>query len=247
MTAATTLRALHLPGQPVILPNAWDAASALQVEQAGFPAVATSSAAVAESLGYQDHEGAPPHEMFEAVRRITRVVTVPVTIDAESGYGLPANELAERIAEAGAVGCNIEDTNHKTGGLNDITQQADRLAELRAADPNLVINARVDLFLTAPDHNAVLDEAIERAKAYRAAGADCIYPILVKSPDILKAFVQAVGPVNATLLPNGPDLSTLEGAGVARVSLATGLWRLAQKSTRQTLRNLTKGISPYED
>ena len=246
MTAAT-LRALHVPGRPLLLPNAWDAASALLVEQAGFPAVATSSAAVAESLGYQDGEGAPPTEMFDAVRRITRVVTVPVTVDAESGYGLPATELAERIAEAGAVGCNIEDTNHKTGNIADITSQADKLAALRAADPTLVINARIDLFLYTQDPNSVLDEAIERAQAYRAAGADCVYPILVKSADILKAIVDAAGPVNGNLMPSGPDLSTLAAAGVARISLGTGLWRLTQQSTRRTLKHLAAGISPYED
>jgi 2-methylisocitrate lyase-like PEP mutase family enzyme len=244
----SVLRALHLPGRPLILPNVWDAASALLVEQAGFPAVATSSAAVAESLGYADHEGAPPTEMFEAVRRITRVVSVPVTVDAEGGYGLPAAELAGRLADIGAVGCNIEDTDHAGGGLVEISRQADKLAALRAAaGPDLVINARVDVFLHAQDHEAVLAEGLERARAYRAAGADCVYPILLGSTDLLKAMVDAVGPVNATLLPNGPSLSTLEGAGVARISLATGLWRLAQQSTRRTLRHLAAGISPYED
>jgi 2-methylisocitrate lyase-like PEP mutase family enzyme len=245
--SAALLRSLHLPGRPLILPNVWDAASARLVEQAGFPVVATGSAAVAESLGYGDHQEAPPEEMFAAARRIARVVSVPVTVDAEGGYGLSAEELAERLADAGAVGCNIEDTNHTGGGFSGIAEQADKLAALRAAAPDLVINARVDMFLQAPDQDAVLDEAIERARAYRQAGADCIYPILVRSAGILKAFVDAVGPVNAALFPGGPDLSTMEGIGVARISLGPGPWRLAQASTRRLLRALAAGISPYED
>ncbi|GAB3882210.1 hypothetical protein GCM10029964_039610 [Kibdelosporangium lantanae] len=152
------LRALHRPGNPVLLPNAWDAASALAVERAGFPAVATSSAAVAEALGYADHQQAPVAEMFDAVRRITRVVSVPVTMDAEGGYGMSGSELAERLADAGAVGCNFEDTDHAGGGIVDVSRQADRVAELRAAAPDLVINARVDVFLYAPDQKSVLDE-----------------------------------------------------------------------------------------
>jgi 2-methylisocitrate lyase-like PEP mutase family enzyme len=115
----------------------WDAASARLVEQAGFPVVATGSAAVAESLGYGDHQEAPPDEMFAAARRITRVVSVPVTVDAEGGYGLPADELAGRLAEAGAAGCNIEDTDHTGGGFHPIAEQAGRLAALRAAAPDL--------------------------------------------------------------------------------------------------------------
>jgi 2-methylisocitrate lyase-like PEP mutase family enzyme len=105
----------------------------------------------------------------------------------------------------------------------------------------------VDLFLQAPDQEAVLVEAIKRARAYRQAGADCVYPILVRSADVLKAFVDAVGPVNATLFPGGPDLSTMERIGVARISLGPGPWRLAQASTRRLLRALAAGISPYED
>jgi 2-methylisocitrate lyase-like PEP mutase family enzyme len=244
---ADRLRALHQPGNPVVLPNAWDAASALAVERAGFPAVATSSAAVAEALGYADHEQAPVAEMFDAVRRITRVVSVPVTVDAEGGYGLSGAELAERLADAGAVGCNFEDTDHVRGGIVDVSRQADRVAELRAAAPDLVINARVDVFLYAPDQKSVLDDGIERARAYRAAGADCVYPIMAGSTDVLTAFVAEAGSVSVNLLPTGPTVADLTAAGLARISLATGLWRLTQRFTRHTLRALAAGISPYED
>src|SRR3954468_6984430 len=106
----TNLRALHVPGDPLILPNVWDADSARLVAEAGFKAVATGSAAMAAALGYEDHEGTPPAEMFAAIARIVRVVSVPVTADVERGYGLKPAELAERLAEAGAAGCNLEDS-----------------------------------------------------------------------------------------------------------------------------------------
>ncbi|MBP2330305.1 2-methylisocitrate lyase-like PEP mutase family enzyme [Kibdelosporangium banguiense] len=241
------LRSLHVPGRPLILPNAWDAASGLLVEEAGFPVVATSSGAVAESLGYADHQGAPVDEVFAAIRRITRTVSVPVTMDAEGGYGLSAGELADRLAEAGLAGCNIEDTDYAGTGLVDIVVQADRLAALRAADPDLVINARIDLFIAAKDHRAVLDEAIERARAYLAAGADCVYPILVRSADVLESFVGAISPaaVNVAYLPHGPDLPALGALGVARVSLGTGLWWNLQAVLRAKLAKFAAGTPPY--
>ncbi|MET0132465.1 MAG: isocitrate lyase/phosphoenolpyruvate mutase family protein [Kibdelosporangium sp.] len=242
-----SLRELHVAGSPLVLPNAWDPGSARQVEAAGFPVIATGSAAMAESLGYTDHEGTPPAEMFAAVARISRAVSVPVTMDAESGYGLPAGELAERLRAAGAVGCNIEDTDHAGGGLVDATRQADVLAALRAADPNLVINARVDLFLGAQDERTVLDEGIARARAYLDAGADCVYPILVRSADVLGAFVNAVSPaaVNALHWPGGPDLPMLKQLGIARISLGSGLWQLQRVAVQRALDKLAAGTGVY--
>jgi 2-methylisocitrate lyase-like PEP mutase family enzyme len=234
---ADVLRSLHVPGRPLVLPNAWDAGTARLVVEAGFPVVATSSAAVAESLGYADHQGASPVEMFDAVRRITRAVDVPVTVDAEAGYGLPAAELVARLLDVGAVGCNLEDTDHAGGGLTPIDKQAEYLAEVRAAaGADLVVNARVDVFLRAADQSAVLAEGVERARAYLAAGADCVYPILVQSP--LPSFVDEVdGPVNVTLLPefSVPDLAA---AGVARISLGAGLWRRTQNMLREVMAGL---------
>jgi 2-methylisocitrate lyase-like PEP mutase family enzyme len=238
MTAAA-LRALHVPGRPLVLPNAWDAGTARLVVDAGFPVVATSSAAVAESLGYADHQGGDVAEMFAAVRRITRAVDVPVTADVEAGYGLPPAELVGRLLDAGAVGCNLEDTDHAGGGLTPVAAQAEYLAAVRAAaGDDLVVNARVDVFLNAEDQPSALADGVERAEAYLAAGADCVYPILVRSPDLLRSFVDRVGgPVNATLLPNLP-VADLAAAGVARVSLAAGLWRRAQAVLREALRGL---------
>jgi 2-methylisocitrate lyase-like PEP mutase family enzyme len=234
---ANVLRSLHVPGKPLVLPNVWDPGTARLVVEAGFPVVATSSAAVAESLGYADHQGSAVAEMFAAVRRITRAVDVPVTVDAEAGYGLPPTELVGRLLEAGAVGCNLEDTDHAGGGLNPVDKQAEYLAEVRAvAGEDLVINARVDVFLHAADQSTALAEGVARARTYLDAGADCVYPILIRSTDVLRSFVAEVGaPVNATLLPELtiPDLAA---AGVARISLAAGLWRRTQAMLRDELR-----------
>lgn len=247
MTAAR-LRELHVAGTPLLLPNAWDADSARLVEAAGFPVVATSSYAIAKVLGHDDGEVAPVDEMFAAAARIARAVSVPVTVDAESGYGLAAGELAARLAGAGAVGCNYEDTDHSAGGLRPLEVQAGRIAELRkAAGDALVINARVDVFLGAADERAVLDDAVARGRAYLEAGADCVYPILVKSPEVLGEFVKAVAPgsVNAAPVPGGPDLSALAALGVARISLGTGLWRSVRGDIEAKLAGLAAGKLPY--
>jgi 2-methylisocitrate lyase-like PEP mutase family enzyme len=236
--SAAALRSLHVPGRPLVLPNAWDAGTARLVAEAGYPVVATSSAAVAESLGYTDNQGAPAAEMFAATARIVRAVDVPVTVDAESGYGLPAAEFAARLTETGAVGCNLEDTDHAGGGLVPAERQAAYLAGVRAAAPDLVINARVDVFLGAEDEEAVLGEAVDRARAYVAAGADCVYPILVRSAAVVRSFVAAVGaPVNATPLPE-LTVAELVSAGVARISLGPGLWRFTQAALRERLAEL---------
>lgn len=230
MTAAL-LRSLHVPGRPLVLPNVWDAGTARLVVEAGFPVVATSSAAVAESLGYGDHEGASVDEMFAAVRRITRAVDVPVTVDAEAGYGLPPDELVSRLLDAGAVGCNLEDTDHAGGGLTPVAKQADYLASVRAAaGQDLVVNARVDVFVRGGE----LADGVERARAYLAAGADCVFPILIESSSKLLSFLAQVdGPVNVLRLPDHPV-----PAGVARISLGSGLWRRTQTMLREALQEL---------
>ncbi len=154
---AAKLRELHRPGEPLLLANAWDAASARAVEAAGFPAVATTSSGMAEALGYEDHQVTPPDEMLAAVARVTRAVNVPVTADLEAGYGLPARELVQRMLDAGAVGLNFEDTDHEAGGqsLVDAERQAERVGELRAAAQEagveIVVNARVDPYLRRMD------------------------------------------------------------------------------------------------
>src|ERR687888_887749 len=113
------LRSLHRPGDPLLLPNAWDVATARAVVAAGFPVVATTSAGVAATLGYEDHEGAPADEMLAAAARIASGVDVPVTVDAEAGYGMQPAELVAALRSAGAAGCNLEDTDYATGELRD--------------------------------------------------------------------------------------------------------------------------------
>lgn len=244
--SAAALKALHVPGKPLVLPNAWDADTARLVEAAGFPVVATSSVAVASALGFPDGEKAPADEMFAAAARIAKAVGIPVTVDAESGYGLAGAELAARLLDAGAVGCNFEDTDHATGDVRPIAEQAERIAALReAAGDGLVINARVDSFrgVDPKDH---LVEGIARAKAYLEAGADCVYPIHLRTPEVLAAFVQGVGgAVNAPAWPGSPGLSGLAELGVARISLGGGLWQYARKHLEATLAGVAEGKLPY--
>ena len=149
---AEALRARHHGPEDLVLPNAWDAASAREVVDGGFPVVATTSSGVAKSLGWADGEETPLDEMFAAIARITRVVDVPVTADIEGGYGLSPEQLVARLLAAGAVGCNVEDADH--GGdavLHDANRQADYLAAMRAAaretGVSIVINARIDVFI----------------------------------------------------------------------------------------------------
>ncbi|WP_018653762.1 isocitrate lyase/PEP mutase family protein [Actinomadura flavalba] len=227
-----TLRALHRPGDPLVLPNVWDAGSARAVADAGFPALATASAAVADSLGYADEEGAPAAEMFAAARRVIRAVDVPVTVDAEGGYGLPPDELAARLREIGAAGCNLEDT--RDGTYQDIDAQAAYLATLREAAPDLVINARTDAFVHGvPD---ALDQARARAVRYREAGADCFYPIALDDPAAITDLVR-LAPVNVYAAP-GADVGRLAALGVARVSFGPGVYRHALASVRAFVRDL---------
>ncbi|MFP3965676.1 isocitrate lyase/phosphoenolpyruvate mutase family protein [Actinomadura fulvescens] len=247
---AARLRELHRPGDPLLLPNVWDAGSAKVVARAGYPALATASAAIAEMLGYDDHQGAPPEEMFAAAGRVVRAVEVPVTVDAEAGYGLAPRDLVDRLAGIGAVGCNLEDTDHAKGALTPVDEQARFIAAVRAAADaagvDLVINARVDVFLGGADGPEVTREAIERGRRYFEAGADCVYPILVSSEKTIAALVEGLpGPVNCVCLPDGPDLRRLAELGVARVSFGPGPYRLALGKLKATAVRIAAMENPY--
>lgn len=225
---ADLLRELH-HGSMLVLPNAWDEPSAELVVELGFPVVATSSAAVADVLGHADGEKAPWREMFAAVARIARTVPVPVTVDAEAGYGLSPEDFVAALLDAGAVGCNLEDTDHRRGGLLDAREQADRLAGVRAAADaagvRVVVNARIDVFLPSSGIGEAdrLPEALRRARLYRAAGVDCVYPIGGSAGDTLPPLV-AEGPVNANTTDE-LDLEALRSLGVARVSFGPRFYR----------------------
>ncbi|MFF4093327.1 isocitrate lyase/phosphoenolpyruvate mutase family protein [Streptomyces sp. NPDC001834] len=242
---ASVLRALHLdraPDDPLILPGPWDAASARVLVEAGFPALATPSAGIAASLGHRDGE-TPADEMFAAVTRIVRAVpsTVPVSADIEAGYGLPPAELVERLLETGVVGCNLEDS--VDGVLVDAQRQADRLAEVRAAaGDRLFVNARVDTYVHGvPDGTDQEAETIRRARAYVAAGADCVYPITAP-PEALPRLAAAVpGPLNAVGLPDGPPPRRLGELGATRITFGPGLQHRAMAALREIADELLKG------
>ncbi|POX54283.1 carboxyvinyl-carboxyphosphonate phosphorylmutase [Streptomyces sp. Ru71] len=232
MTKAETFRALHLrrsPGDPLVLPGPWDAASARVFADAGFPALATPSAGVAASLGYADGQ-TPADEMFAAVARIARAVDVPVSADVEGGYGLAPKELVERLLEAGAVGCNLEDSTD--GRLKDPHEHAEFLAEVRAAaGDRLFLNARIDTFVRGDGDP---ERAIERAAAYVAAGADCVYPILapVGVLPLLRAGIE--GPLNMLAKAGeGPTPAELGERGATRITFGPGLQRRATKALEE--------------
>jgi 2-methylisocitrate lyase-like PEP mutase family enzyme len=244
------LRSLHVPGAPLVLPNAWDVASAQAVVDAGFPVVATTSGGVAMALGYEDHEGAPAEQMLAAAARIVDSVDVPVTVDAEAGYGLEPGELVGELRGVGAAGCNLEDTDHATGQVRDAGDQAGRLRAIREAASAegypLVINARIDVFLAGLQsgadegaQGALVEDALARARAYFEAGADCVFPIALWEPDPLRRFMAEVrGPVNIARLPQAPSLDELAALGVARVSWATFLFRDAMARFEDQLSSL---------
>ena len=227
------LRSLHVPGGPLVLPNVWDAASAGAVVAAGFPVVATSSAAVAAALGYDDHEGAPGEEMLAAAARIARSVDVPVTVDAEAGYGFEPAELAAALERADAAGCNLEDTDHAAGALRAPADQGEWLRAVREASPQLVLNARIDVFLRG---HGDLADALDRADVYFEAGADCVYPIGLADRETLRTFVaEAGGPVNVLALSDAPPLAELAELGVARVSYGPLLHRRTMEQFTRSL------------
>jgi len=229
---AALLRGLHRPGQPLLLPNVWDCQSARLVVAAGLPAVATSSAAVADSLGYADGEAAPASEMLDAIARITARFDVPVTADVERGYGMSPTELVERLVAAGAAGCNLEDSDPRTGELVDPVRQAEFLSGVRSAAEqggvDLVVNARIDTYLGRSDPAGRYADTLHRARLYRAAGADCVYPIRLAEPAAIADLVEATnGPVNILAGPGAPPPSTLARLGVARISYGPHLYRAA--------------------
>lgn len=237
---ADQLRGLHHGDEPLVLPNVWDAVSARAVQEAGFAAVASSSVAVAAALGWPDGQQIPVDEMFAAVGRIAGAVEVPVTADLEAGYGLDPADFVRRMLDAGVVGCNLEDTDHSDKSLRDPAEQAAYLAAVkaagRAAGVDIVLNARIDIFVRRhTETSADIEEALQRARIYLDAGADCIYPILVHEEQTIAALVDGIaGPVNVYALADGPPLRRLAELGVKRISFAGRMQRelMANLATR---------------
>jgi len=237
---ARLLHSLHVPGQPLVLFNAWDAGSARAIADAGAQAIATGSWSVAAANGFADGEKLPLAFAMENLRRIVRAVALPVTVDLESGYGDAPDAVAATVAaalDAGAVGCNLEDSFPADGSLRDVADQVARLvAARRAADDAGVafyINARTDVFFQAPAaaHDmAMVDAALERAHAYAAAGASGVFvPGVVAEALIARIAEASPLPVNNMAMSGGPDRERLAALGVARISHGPGPYRGAMQ------------------
>jgi len=215
---ADTFRQLHLEPPILVLPNAWDVASAKQFAALpGCRALATTSAAVARSLGWEDGEQAPVEEMLRANERIAAAVDLPVTGDLEHGYGDPIG-TARHAWGAGLVGINFEDSTDD--GHVPLDEQVAMIRAIRDAVPELVINARVDVFLR---ETGGVDEAVERGNAYLAAGADCVYPIACPISAVADLAGRIDGPINVGVRLGGPEPYELQALGVARMTWGPGL------------------------
>jgi 2-methylisocitrate lyase-like PEP mutase family enzyme len=216
----------------LVLPNAWDVPSARVFEDAGFPAIATSSAALAVSLGYPDGERIGKDELFAVVRKIAKSITGPLSVDVESGFGATKDQLTDtirRVVAAGGIGINIEDiSNFENKTLVRTEDQVERIRTVRSVSDSLgiplVINGRTDAYrFGGGDETAKLQEAIRRGNAYGGAGADCVYPMGLTDKDAITTFVRAVNkPVNIMARKGAPTISELEKMGVKRLSLGPG-------------------------
>jgi 2-methylisocitrate lyase-like PEP mutase family enzyme len=232
---AEELRKLHGGPRVLVLPNAWDVASARVLEELGYPAIATTSAGVAFALGYADGQRITRDQMLEVVSRIARAVRVPVTADMEAGYGTtPADmaETAKAIVAAGAVGLNLEDvTGDAESSQVDTALQVEKLRAIRETSGSLgvslVINARTDVYLMPIGPEATrFERTVERLRAYRAAGADCVFAPGVKERDLIEKLVKAIGaPLNILVTPGCPSIPELQKIGVARASVGSGVMR----------------------
>jgi 2-methylisocitrate lyase-like PEP mutase family enzyme len=232
---AEQLRKLHNGPRLLVLPNAWDVASARVLEELGYPAIATTSAGVAFALGYSDGQRISRDEMLDVVARIARAVRVPVTADMESGYGkTPADmaETAKAIVGAGAVGLNLEDVTGDTESSQvEMSLQVEKIRTIREVSASLgvslVINARTDAYLMPIGPEATrFDRTVERLRAYRAAGADCVFAPGVSDRGLIEKLVKAVAaPLNILVTPACPSIPELEALGVRRASIGSGLMR----------------------
>jgi 2-methylisocitrate lyase-like PEP mutase family enzyme len=262
---AENLRALHHADRPLVLANAWDAASARLVEDAGFPAVATTSAGIAYAWGFADGEHIKRKQMLESVRRIAAAVTVPVTADVEAGYGPGPEAVARTVRDlisAGAVGLNLEDARgRRRRVLLKAALHAERIFAARAAGSDLgvpvVINARTDVFHAGKPSSKTLAEAVERGNAYLEAGADSVFVPFVRDRETIAELVRGIrGPVNILAVPGSPSVAELWALGVRRISVGAGIARAAYGMARRAARELheqgtieliTEWALPYDE
>ena len=245
---AVHFRQLHRGPGVLVLPNAWDVASARIFEEAGFPAIATTSAGIAFSLGYPDGQRISREEMIARIGRIVRAVKVPVTADIEWGYGSTAEELARttrEVIEAGAVGMNLEDASGRRDqpllslelAVEKIKAVRETAAHLRAP---IVVNARTEVYLL-PGGNPDADyaEAMRRLVAFRDAGVDCVFAPGLKDAETIGRLVKAVEcPLNILAVPGTPSIAELGKLGVARVSVGSGFMRATLGLLRRAAQEL---------
>ncbi len=232
---AQTLLDLHHQPPLLILPNVWNPIGARLLEAKGFPAVATASAAIAESLGYADGEQIKWETVLDVVARIVRSINIPVSVDFESGYAESLHGLKENTAQlldTGAAGINIEDSWQDGAQLRPIVEQARRIEAIRSVaekrNMHLVINARADSFLADifATHQECMEDAVRRANAYIQAGADCIYPIGCSDKKTLVSLRQRIQvPINVLAAAQAPRLKVLQEIGVNRVSFGPYIFR----------------------
>ncbi len=224
---AEDFRGLHDRKRVLVLPNAWDVPSARVFEDEGFPAVATSSAGMMVSLGYPDGETVPVTVFLSAVERISKALSIPLSVDVVGGFGSTAKDavaIAKKVVKAGAVGLNIEDFVHSTKELVPVKAHAAKISALKELGRSLgvpfVINGRTDALRYAKgDDEARFQEAVRRGIAYRDAGADCVYPMGLVEPARISEYVEALDcPVNVMVRKGLPPVPELARLGVARVS-----------------------------
>jgi 2-methylisocitrate lyase-like PEP mutase family enzyme len=219
-----TFAALHVPGNPVVLYNIWDAGSALAVAAAGAKALATGSHPVADANGWPDGQQVPIDFALANAKRIADAVELPLTVDFESAYAVDPDEAGAnvaRLAETGAIGCNFEDQVIGGDGLHPLALQVRRIAAIRkAAGDRFFINARTDLFLKTQTYDdALVGQVIERGKAFADAGANSFFVPRLADPNQIERVVREVPlPLNVIAFPGAPDKSVWASAGVARIS-----------------------------
>ncbi len=245
---AEHFRELHQGPHILVLPNAWDAASAKVFERAGFSAVATTSAGIAASYGYPDGEHISRGEMLDVIGRISQIVAVPVTADMEAGYGITPEQVAETahmVLEAGAIGMNLEDGTPDSGHpLVDLLLQTEKIRAVRqmadAFGVPLVINARTDIYEKLDRNDkTLLEQAIQRGNAYSEAGADCIFVIDVSDRETIEQLVSRIdSPINVLAGAGSPSVTELEQLGVARVSFGSIPMRATMSLVRQIAEEL---------
>ena len=234
---AEAFRQMHTHGDVLLLPNVWDVASARVIEDAGFPAIATSSAGIAFAQGFPDGQKIPPERMLAVIADIASAVKVPVTADVEAGYGSRPEDAARtagQVIEAGAVGMNFEDATGDTKQqLFDLPLQLERIRAIRETGESLgvplLINARTDVYLLQVGEAVTrYDEALRRLSAFRDGGADCVFVPGVVDLATIKQFVRDLHcPINILAGPGSPPISQLKDAGVRRISLGSGPMRAA--------------------